>query len=237
MGPRPRSGATRVSPSRRRRRVRRDGVAVAHRRGRLARACPGRAEELALPLATPIADLLAAILELGTVTVCSQCAARREIGRGRRTPRRAHRRCAGLRRRSAARGRAGARLLTATWTVEFPCEETARDHRRRSCPRHRAERADRAATTSPSRRSPPSDRATSTSHSATPIPQHRGPGRSRRTTAGSRSSTTRTRSPRRPAPTSSTTAAVAPTPATSPWQSPAPTPDRSSTPSTRTPTW
>jgi predicted peroxiredoxin len=41
---------------------------------------PGRAEEFALPLATPLADLLAAVLEGGAVTVCSQCAARREIG-------------------------------------------------------------------------------------------------------------------------------------------------------------
>ncbi len=43
-------------------------------------AVPGRAAELALPLATPLADLLASVLELGTVTVCGQCAARRELG-------------------------------------------------------------------------------------------------------------------------------------------------------------
>lgn len=42
-------------------------------------AVPGRAADLALPLATPVPDLLAAVLELGTVTVCSQCAARREL--------------------------------------------------------------------------------------------------------------------------------------------------------------
>lgn len=40
---------------------------------------PGRAEEFALPLATPLADLLAAVVEGGQVTVCTQCAARREI--------------------------------------------------------------------------------------------------------------------------------------------------------------
>jgi predicted peroxiredoxin len=40
---------------------------------------PGRAEEFALPLATPVADLLAAVIAGGQVTVCSQCAARREI--------------------------------------------------------------------------------------------------------------------------------------------------------------
>jgi predicted peroxiredoxin len=42
-------------------------------------ALPGRAEEFWLPRATPLADLLAALVEGGTVTVCSQCAARREI--------------------------------------------------------------------------------------------------------------------------------------------------------------
>ncbi|MBC9735622.1 DsrE family protein [Nocardioides marmotae] len=40
---------------------------------------PGRAEAFTLPLATPLPDLLAAVVAAGTVTVCSQCAARREI--------------------------------------------------------------------------------------------------------------------------------------------------------------
>lgn len=40
---------------------------------------PGKAEEFELPLATPLAELLASVLELGTVTVCGQCAARRSI--------------------------------------------------------------------------------------------------------------------------------------------------------------
>jgi predicted peroxiredoxin len=40
---------------------------------------PGRAEEFALPLATPLAELLAAVVAGGQVTVCTQCAARREI--------------------------------------------------------------------------------------------------------------------------------------------------------------
>lgn len=40
---------------------------------------PGRAENFELPLATPLADLLAAVVAGGTVTVCSQCAARRDI--------------------------------------------------------------------------------------------------------------------------------------------------------------
>jgi predicted peroxiredoxin len=41
---------------------------------------PGRAEAFELPHAQPLADLLAAIIAGGRVTVCSQCAARREIG-------------------------------------------------------------------------------------------------------------------------------------------------------------
>jgi len=40
---------------------------------------PGRAEAFDLPLATPLADLLAAVVAAGQVTVCTQCAARREI--------------------------------------------------------------------------------------------------------------------------------------------------------------
>ncbi len=41
---------------------------------------PGRAETLSLPHAKPLPDLLAAVVSAGRVTVCSQCAARREIG-------------------------------------------------------------------------------------------------------------------------------------------------------------
>ena len=40
---------------------------------------PGRAEEFTLDLAAPLADLLATVVEHGRVTVCTQCAARREI--------------------------------------------------------------------------------------------------------------------------------------------------------------
>lgn len=43
-------------------------------------AVPGRAGELTLPLAAPVADLVAAVLSGGEVTVCSQCAARRDLG-------------------------------------------------------------------------------------------------------------------------------------------------------------
>ncbi|MDM7854695.1 DsrE family protein [Cellulomonas alba] len=43
-------------------------------------ALPGRADDLELAHATPLAELLAVVLEAGTVTVCTQCAARRDIG-------------------------------------------------------------------------------------------------------------------------------------------------------------
>jgi len=45
-------------------------------------ACPGRAEQFALPLAAPLADLRDAVLAGGRLTVCTQCAARRSIGEG-----------------------------------------------------------------------------------------------------------------------------------------------------------
>jgi predicted peroxiredoxin len=41
---------------------------------------PGRAKEFELPHATSLADLLEVILGGGQVTVCTQCAARRDIG-------------------------------------------------------------------------------------------------------------------------------------------------------------
>lgn len=42
-------------------------------------AVPGRAAEFTLPHAAPLTDLLDAVLAGGTVTVCTQCAARRDI--------------------------------------------------------------------------------------------------------------------------------------------------------------
>lgn len=42
-------------------------------------AVPGRADDLGLEHAAPAADLLAAVLGAGTVTVCAQCAARRDL--------------------------------------------------------------------------------------------------------------------------------------------------------------
>jgi predicted peroxiredoxin len=42
-------------------------------------AIPGRAEAFDLPLAAPLADLLAAVVAGGQVTVCTQCAQRRGI--------------------------------------------------------------------------------------------------------------------------------------------------------------
>jgi predicted peroxiredoxin len=42
-------------------------------------ALPGRAAGFSLPHAAPLADLLAAVLAGGTVTVCTQCAVRRDV--------------------------------------------------------------------------------------------------------------------------------------------------------------
>jgi predicted peroxiredoxin len=42
-------------------------------------AVPGRAEEFSLPQAAPLADLRDAVLAGGQLTVCSQCAARRNL--------------------------------------------------------------------------------------------------------------------------------------------------------------
>lgn len=41
---------------------------------------PGRAEGFSLPHATPLSDLLGIVLAGGAVTVCTQCAARRDLG-------------------------------------------------------------------------------------------------------------------------------------------------------------
>lgn len=43
-------------------------------------ALPGRAEQFRLAESAPLADLLQAVLAGGTVTLCTQCAARRGIG-------------------------------------------------------------------------------------------------------------------------------------------------------------
>lgn len=42
-------------------------------------AVPGRAESFDLPLAAPLDGLLSGVLAAGRVTVCSQCAARRDL--------------------------------------------------------------------------------------------------------------------------------------------------------------
>ena len=42
-------------------------------------AVPGRAESFTLPHATPLSDLLDVVLQGGTVTLCTQCAARRDL--------------------------------------------------------------------------------------------------------------------------------------------------------------
>ena len=40
---------------------------------------PGRAKEFELPHAAPLNDLLDVVMSAGTVTICTQCAARRNI--------------------------------------------------------------------------------------------------------------------------------------------------------------
>jgi predicted peroxiredoxin len=42
-------------------------------------AVPGRAEEFELPHSAPLADLRDAVLDGGSLTVCTQCAARRDL--------------------------------------------------------------------------------------------------------------------------------------------------------------
>ncbi len=42
-------------------------------------AVPGRAEEFELPYAAPLAELRDAVLAGGRLTVCTQCAARRDL--------------------------------------------------------------------------------------------------------------------------------------------------------------
>jgi predicted peroxiredoxin len=43
-------------------------------------ALPGRAADIVLPHSPPLTDLLDSIVAGGTVTLCTQCAARRDIG-------------------------------------------------------------------------------------------------------------------------------------------------------------
>ena len=45
-------------------------------------AIPGRAEEFTLPHSAPLHELLSALIENGTVTLCTQCAIRRGIEDG-----------------------------------------------------------------------------------------------------------------------------------------------------------
>jgi predicted peroxiredoxin len=45
-------------------------------------AMPGKAESFELPHSAPLPSLLATVLAAGTVTVCTQCAARRDLTSG-----------------------------------------------------------------------------------------------------------------------------------------------------------
>jgi predicted peroxiredoxin len=42
-------------------------------------ALPERADDVRLPYAVPLGEMLASVLAAGTVTLCTQCASRREI--------------------------------------------------------------------------------------------------------------------------------------------------------------
>lgn len=50
-------------------------------------AVPGRAEAFELPQAAPLAQLRDAVLDAGTLTVCTQCAARRKLSQDDLLPR------------------------------------------------------------------------------------------------------------------------------------------------------
>jgi predicted peroxiredoxin len=50
-------------------------------------AVPGRAEEFELPHSAPLAELRDAVLDAGLLTVCTQCAARRDLTQEQLLPR------------------------------------------------------------------------------------------------------------------------------------------------------
>ena len=72
---------------------------------------PGRAGDFSLPHAAPLADLLAGVLAAGSVTVCTQCAARRNIEADDLIERDQDRRGGHVRRRDHDRRRPGPGLL------------------------------------------------------------------------------------------------------------------------------
>ena len=76
--PRPPSEQTRRGPSPRWASLRALGVGLAHGEA-VWFAVPGRQPDLELPYATPVAELIEAVRLGGTITVCTQCAARREL--------------------------------------------------------------------------------------------------------------------------------------------------------------
>ena len=74
-----RSAATRPSRSPRRRWPAASPSRCGSPASRPGSACPAGPEDFSLPHAAPLADLLAGVLAAGSVTVCTQCAARRNI--------------------------------------------------------------------------------------------------------------------------------------------------------------
>ena len=75
-------------------------------------AVPGRQPDLALPHATPVRDLVETVRTAGQIVVCTQCAARRDLGGGRPGGRRGDRRRGRLRGGRSGRRRPGPGLLS-----------------------------------------------------------------------------------------------------------------------------
>ncbi len=87
---------------------------------------PGRAEEVELPQAAPLAELRDALLEGARVTVCGQCAARREPHGRRPAAGGGHPRGGGVRRGGHGPRREVPRLLTRRSQVPQPTMASAR---------------------------------------------------------------------------------------------------------------
>ena len=113
-------------------------------------ALPGRAAEFELPHSAPLEDLLDAVLAAGTVTLCTQCAARREITTEDTHPGGTHRRRGHVRRGSPRRRRPGAGLLIAfrPRACAYPAQRVVADTNRpaESCRTTMSEPPDRYAT-------------------------------------------------------------------------------------------
>ena len=91
-------------------------------------AVPGRQPDLELPYATPVAELIETVRLGGSITVCTQCAARRELVVQDLVRIRDHPRRRELRGGSAGRQRPGAGLLDLTTPFSASRSANASDH-------------------------------------------------------------------------------------------------------------